>query len=118
TAAQQDAALMLGHAPDHEAWVLIVDGAARRAHVTGQRIALGDTQPDRSAALVAELHDARSEDTGDTGACRRWVSAGAQRAGRASSAALGKPGAQCSSPNTATPVWVPTNTLPSAMVGV
>ena len=62
---------MLGDAPDHEPWILIVDGAARVAHVTRQIIARGDAQPDRSAALVAELHDVAGEDTGDTRACRR-----------------------------------------------
>jgi hypothetical protein len=51
---------MLGYAPDHHPRILIVNRAARLAHVTRQSIALGDAQPDRSAALVAELHDARA----------------------------------------------------------
>src|SRR5206468_13076984 len=59
-AAQEDAAVMLGDTPDHEAWIQIMDRAARLAHVTGQSIAVGNAQPDRSAALVAELHDARA----------------------------------------------------------
>jgi len=70
-AAQQDAAVMLGDAPHHDSWIQIMDRAARLAHVTGQGIAVGDAQPDRSAALVTELHDARARIRATPGACRR-----------------------------------------------
>jgi len=43
---------MLGRRHDHEPWILIVDGAARVAHVNAADIRRGDAQPDRAPALV------------------------------------------------------------------
>src|SRR4029077_14069456 len=103
TAAQQDAALVVGHAADHEARILVMDRAAGLAHVARQVIARRHAQLHPRRAFTAVFHHVPARIRANAAPCRR---------------ARRPPARPYSRPKTATPLVCCTNTLPPATVGV
>ena len=59
--AEEDALFPLGNAADDDLRILIVNGAARVAHMTREGIAGGNFLRHRGAAIAAEFHGAERE---------------------------------------------------------